>query len=80
MTELLSQAEMGRNIQWLCDTATAPVRYLTHKHLLRTHPCSAQMTKRHPEETAVHLNAAADLYEKVLAELKTADTSEQALI
>jgi len=38
------------------------------------------MAERHSEKTASHLKAAANSYEKVLGELKRADTSEDALI
>jgi hypothetical protein len=45
MTSLLIEAEINRNIQWLCDNGSAPVRYLTHKYLLRTPTHSKQMIK-----------------------------------
>lgn len=38
------------------------------------------MATRHPQAMAGHLNAAAEIYQQVLAALDTADTSEQALI
>jgi len=37
------------------------------------------MAKRHPQAAAVHLNAAADQYQQVLAALEAADTSEAAM-
>jgi len=53
-------------------------------HLGRYRRCAITylraMAERHSEKTASHLKAAADLYESGLAELKKADTSDNALV
>jgi hypothetical protein len=39
----LSTEEIDTSIRWLLENATPPVRYLTHKHILKTDPRSKQM-------------------------------------
>ena len=40
---LLNAEEIDTNIGWLLTNASPPVRYLTHRHILRTDPRSEQM-------------------------------------
>ena len=39
----LSTAEIGECNRWLLGNASPPVKYLTHKHILRTDPTSRAM-------------------------------------
>jgi hypothetical protein len=68
-TEHLGQARWHSNMVFhLRLNRGSAVRYLR------------AMANRHPEKVAAHLLAAADLYEQVLALLKTADTSQAAMM